>query len=248
MKLIMFKGISNTGKTTTVTKVIKGLCGRGFSVGSVKNIHFEGFTMETEGTDTDQHKKAGAHPVTARGLSETDIMLPGSADIEEILENYTNDWVVLEGNSGANCPNIVTGKSTEELDEQINELTIGIAGVISKEMKEYKGLPVFNGMDEPEKLLDFIVDRTPERMPNYDKDCCIACGDSGCRGLMADMLQGKRDRSECIVDDGNVKLFFDGEEVMIVDFVKDIMKGSVKGMISKLKGYKDGTEVTLKFK
>lgn len=244
----MFKGISKTGKTTTAEAVISGLCSRGFSVGSVKDIHFEEFTMETEGTNTDRHKKAGAELVTARGLFETDIMFPQCMDIEKILESYSQEWVVLEGDSNANCPNIVTGRTTEEIDNQINELTIGVAGVISNELKEYKNLPVFNAIKDTDKLVNYILEKTPERMPNYDLDCCTICGETGCRGLLAGMLQGQRSRKECKVCQGNVQLYFDGEEVMIVNFVKDIMKGSVEGMISQLKGYKKGMEITIKFK
>lgn len=248
MKLIMFKGITKTGKTTTAEAVISGLCGRGFSVGSIKDIHFEEFTMETEGTNTDRHKKAGADPVTARGLYETDIMHAEKLDSERILENYDQDWVVLEGDCGANCPNIVTGRTKAELDDQINELTIAAAGVIAGEITEYRGLPVFNALADPDRLLDFIVERTPERMPNYDRNCCTACGEEGCRGLLSGMLKGTRSRSECVVGEGDVKLYFDGEEVMTVGFVKDIMRGTMKGMISQLKGYREGTEVVLKFK
>ena len=74
MKVIKVQGTTKTGKTTTVEAIIKELRRRGHTVGSVKEIHYEAFTMETEGTNTYKHKQAGAHPVTARGLSETDIM------------------------------------------------------------------------------------------------------------------------------------------------------------------------------
>jgi len=248
MKLIMLKGISKTGKTTTAESIIKGLISRGYSVGTIKDIHFEEFTIETEGTNTDRHKKAGAELVTARGLKETDIMFNSKLNCEDILKNYNQDWVVLEGDCGANSPNIITGRTTEELDEQINSLTIGIAGVISKELEEYKGLPVFNGIENPDQLLEFILEKTPVRMPNYDLNCCTLCGEKGCRGLLADMLSGKRNRSECKVMEGDIKLLFNGEEIMIVDFVKDILKGSLKGMVESLKGYEEGTEVTIKFK
>lgn len=156
MKLIMFKGRSKTGKTATVENVIKELCNRGYSVGSIKNIHFEAFTMEREGTDTDRHKKAGANPVTARGLKETNISFNESMHIEDILKNYDNDYVVLEGNSGANCPMIITGSSFEDLDVSMTDETVAFAGVISESAKEYKGLPIFNGLKSPKELVDFI--------------------------------------------------------------------------------------------
>lgn len=50
MKIIMLKGISKTGKTTTAEAVIRELKMRGYTVGSVKDIHFESFTVETGGS------------------------------------------------------------------------------------------------------------------------------------------------------------------------------------------------------
>ena len=37
-------------------------------MGSVKNIHFEQFTLDMEGSNTWRHKQAGSELVVARGL------------------------------------------------------------------------------------------------------------------------------------------------------------------------------------
>ena len=74
MKVVSIFGFTKSGKTTTVEHVVAELRRRGYSVGSVKDIHFEDFTIETEGTNTYRHKKAGSQLVTARGLYETDIL------------------------------------------------------------------------------------------------------------------------------------------------------------------------------
>ena len=75
MKVLNVQGRKKTGKTTTVTNIIAELVRRGYSVGSVKGIHIDGFTMDTGG-DTCKHKAAGAAPVTARCHDETIIMYP----------------------------------------------------------------------------------------------------------------------------------------------------------------------------
>ncbi|MDD3350652.1 MAG: molybdopterin-guanine dinucleotide biosynthesis protein MobB, partial [Eubacteriales bacterium] len=76
MKVFSIFGISKTGKTASVEAVISELCKRGYSVGSVKDIHFEEFSADHPGTDTFRHKSAGAQMVTARGLHETDVFYP----------------------------------------------------------------------------------------------------------------------------------------------------------------------------
>ncbi|MEG0019166.1 MAG: molybdopterin-guanine dinucleotide biosynthesis protein MobB, partial [Oscillospiraceae bacterium] len=67
MRIFTVRGITKSGKTTTIEKVISELKKRGYSVGSVKEIHYKQFKIDPEGTNTDRHKKAGSELVTARG-------------------------------------------------------------------------------------------------------------------------------------------------------------------------------------
>lgn len=247
MKVIMLKGISKTGKTTTAEAVIKELRRRGYTVGSVKDIHFEEFTVETEGSNTDRHKKAGAHPVTARGLSETDIMFDHKLDIDAILDYYNQDYVVLEGDSGANCPVIITGETTKQLDEQFNDRTIAVSGVISQTLERYRDVPVINGMTEATRLVDLIEEKTPERMPNYSADCCKACG-TDCRGLTARIIRGTGSLSECILKGQQVELYVNGEEIPMVPFVKSMVRSVSEAMVRELDGYVEGAEIVIKIK
>ncbi|MGI6737499.1 MAG: hypothetical protein ACOX41_09375 [Anaerovoracaceae bacterium] len=45
-----------------------------------------------------------------------------------------------------------------------------------------------------------------------------------------------------------ITLRFDGEEVPMVPFVEDILKGAVLGMVRSLKGYEEGVDVTIEIK
>lgn len=164
MKVVNVQGRKKTGKTTTVTNIIRELCRRGYSVGSIKSIHIDGFTMDTENADTGKHAAAGASPVTARCHGETNIMFKEKMNLREILRHYDNDWVVIESHVDLKCPNIITGKtaeySGEEKDEslagQFNELTIACSGVIANEISEFRGLPVVDSRTDIEKLVDII--------------------------------------------------------------------------------------------
>lgn len=57
MKVLSVIGTSKTGKTTIIENIIRELRRRRYTVGSVKDIHFEKFAMDTEGTNTDRHKR-----------------------------------------------------------------------------------------------------------------------------------------------------------------------------------------------
>jgi molybdopterin-guanine dinucleotide biosynthesis protein B len=52
MKVFSVIGLSKSGKTTTIENIIKELRRRNYTVGSVKEIHFEKFKMDIEGTFT----------------------------------------------------------------------------------------------------------------------------------------------------------------------------------------------------
>ena len=85
MKVFSVVGITQSGKTTTIENIIKELRGRGYSVGSVKEIHFEEFAIDTEGTNTFRHKEAGSQLVTARGNYETDMLFQEKLHIDRLL-------------------------------------------------------------------------------------------------------------------------------------------------------------------
>ena len=164
MKVVNIQGRKKTGKTTTVTNIISELVRRGYSVGSVKGIHIDGFTMDSDSADTGKHKKAGADPVTARCHDETNIMFGRRMNLREILRHYDNDWVVIESHVDLNCPNVVTGLTGEypgegrdkSLAEQVNDLTVACSGVVANELDEFRGIPVVNSLTDIDKLVDLI--------------------------------------------------------------------------------------------
>lgn len=176
MKAINIQGRKKTGKTTTVTNIIAELCRRGYSVGSIKGIHIDGFTMDSENEDTGKHKKAGADPVTARCHEETNIMFRGKMGLSEILKYYDNDWVVIESHVDLKCPNIITGRTDDMYSDQENEHTIGCSGVAAgtgiktHKTKDGRTLPVINSVSEIKNLVDLIEEKTYEYVPSENEN------------------------------------------------------------------------------
>ena len=224
MKIIMIKGYSKTGKTSTVTALVSELKRRGYTVGTVKDIHFEGYEADTPYTDTYKHRKAGARRVTARGTKDSAIYIDRQMKIEEILKYYKEDFVILEGDSGLKCPNIVTGRTTDDLDKRMDENTIGFTGIIAGNvndggvpvLEEYKGMPVINGITEVEK--------------------------------MADLVEKKAKHQASATGDIDVELTIGGEEIFMVPFVKNTIKNVVVGAVMALDGYEEGKEIVIKIK
>lgn len=166
MKVLTVVGIHHTGKTTIVEKITEELRKRGYRVGSVKEIHFEDFAIDTEGTNTHRHKMAGSQLVTARGLYETDILFQEKLSMDRILKFYDHDYVILEGVTDIKVPKIISATTEEEVLERLDENTIAISGKISNRLKEFKGLPVINPIENTKELVDLIE----EKVEDYIKE------------------------------------------------------------------------------
>ena len=244
MKVFSVIGITQSGKTNTVEKIIGELTRRRYSVGSVKDIHFEAFAIDTPGTNTYRHRQAGASLVTARGLKETDILYPVSLSIEKILEFYDQDWVVLEGVREINVPKIICAHDEEGIEDLLDASAIAIAGQVANTgLKEYKGLPVFNALTQAVELTDYVVAKVPRRLPDFDAKCCGLCGMS-CRELLAGIIRGEKKREDCLLRQ-TVQLEIGGKPVTMVPFVQEILTNALTALVSTLDGYEQGKEISL---
>lgn len=242
MKLISVIGFSQSGKTSTVESIIGELSNRRYSVGSVKEIHFEAFTIDTPGSNTHRHRQAGSSLVTARGLQETDILYPLRLPMAKILEFYHQDWVVLEGVKDINAPKVVCAHDEEGIDALLDASVIAIAGKVANTgMKEYKGLPVFNALTGAAELTDFVLAKVPPRLPDFDRQCCGLCGMS-CRELLAGIIRGEKQYEDCLLRQ-NAELHIGGKPVTMVPFVQEVLAKTLTALVSTLEGYEPGKEI-----
>ncbi len=162
MKVFSIIGVSLSGKTTAVEVLTTELRRRKYRVGTVKDIHFEGFAMDVEGSNTYRHRMAGAQLVIARGLYETDILYQRRLSLKEILEFYDHDFVILEGSYDFWGPGIITAHTEKEIDERRRDLIFAVTGKIADQITEYRGLPVINSLTETERLADLVEACVPD--------------------------------------------------------------------------------------
>ncbi|HOB63797.1 MAG TPA: molybdopterin-guanine dinucleotide biosynthesis protein B [Clostridia bacterium] len=245
MRAFSIVGLTGSGKTSVIEKVIAALKERGFSVGSVKEIHYEAFKIDTEGKNTWRHRQAGATTVTARAHYETDIMYTGHLDIYEVLSHYKEEFVALEGVRDANVPQISCCKEDEE--PEITPLTIAISGRFANNHTGfYKGLPIINGITETERLVELILEKSPALMPDVGPECCSVCG-TDCKSFLAKCLKGEESPENCALKGKKVSLIIGGKEIAMVPFVQNILKNAVLGVVKELKGYKKGGDIRVEF-
>ena len=163
MKVFCVAGTHNSGKTTTIEKIIGELIKRGYSVGSIKDIHAETFSLDTPGKNTWRHKAAGSEMVIARGMAETDVMIPKRLEIAELLGWFDQDFVIIEGGREEGFPKILTAKSIDEIKERMDSSVFAVSGVISEQNLDI-GAPVINALTDIEKLTDIIEAKAQEKV------------------------------------------------------------------------------------
>ncbi len=244
MRVLSVFGITKSGKTTTAEAIIRGLTARRYTVGSVKEIHFEAFRMDTPGTNTDRHRQAGAEPVTALSYHETDILYSHMLPVDEVLSHYSSDFAVLEGVSEGAFPKIITAHTVNEIDERLDPTVFAICGVISNTLTEYKGIPVINALKEPERLVSLIERVTFEKLPGFSQKCCGECGMS-CQELCGEIVAGRRVREDCALVQDGITLTLDGKPVVMVPFVQKLVRNAVLGVVGELDGYRKNARIEL---
>ncbi len=245
MKVFSVFGITQSGKTTTIEKIITELRKRNYSVGSVKEIHYEQFAIDTIGSNTDRHKKAGSQLVTAKGMHETDILFQESLPIDKIMEFYDYDYLVLEGVRDANVPKIITAHTKEEVDERIDDSVFLLSGRMGDICNEYRGIQSISPYNDIEKIVDIIEDKVCELLPNFPEKCCGKCG-MNCELMLHKILKGEKTREDCRLGQHHVSLKVDGREIPMVPFVEKIIENTLRGLISELDGYRENGKIEIK--
>ncbi|MCK5147335.1 molybdopterin-guanine dinucleotide biosynthesis protein B [bacterium] len=246
MKAFQICGFTGSGKTTTAEALISRLSEGNETVASVKDIHFQDFSIDTEGKNTSRHCEAGAEPVVARSVSETDFLFKKQMPLTEIVSHFTADWLVVEGYQDFPLPKIVCGKSIDEVDAFLDDHSIAIAGIFANHHKQHKGLRVFNPLiaEDLKDLVHHVRETVFPMLPYVDSACCRLCGMS-CTEFVDAVIQKRKQYSDCTIRSQKIQLSINGKELKIVPFVQRLLYNSVIGVVSELDGYKENDTVTI---
>lgn len=224
-------GESKSGKTTIIERLIGALRENGYKVGSVKNIHIEDFSMDTEGKDTWKHSRAGAWIVVARSKDETAFLVNRDMPPKEVISIIKKiaglDIILVEGFWDDDSPKIAMG----DIEEKPNT--------------------VFRYRNNFEEVLDYTlngveVERILKKLPGLD---CGKCGMETCKGLALSIRLNKNKFDDCYYfSEKRISLEVDGKEIPLGRFAKDIVAGTIGGMVSSLKGVEEGKNIRIEIR
>ena len=74
----------------------------------------------------------------------------------------------MEGDSGADCPAILTGATEEDLEKRMTDNVIAISGIIAEKLDQYGRIPAFNCLKEVENMVDVIEKATEAKKQEAD--------------------------------------------------------------------------------
>jgi len=247
-------GRKNSGKTTVAEHIVSKLVEEGFKVAVAKHISKKGFSMDSEGKDTWRYSMAGASPVIAVSDNETMVKLKrGDNDLSldwllrVSIENGA-DVLVIEGFSflilkDKRVGKLICVRNVEEYDEYKGKVE---GEVIAYCSFKPLGESILEIGGDLQRIIDGAVKFITKRqrvlsilseLPGLD---CRKCGRASCLELAEAIYAGEASVEECVPLKLKPKLktriMIDGSEVPIQSFVSEVIRRSVLGMISALKG------------
>jgi len=232
-------GFRKSGKTTVVEGLVRELVRRGYRVGTIKHIREKEFSIDAPGKDTWRHAQAGASVIVSLAPRETATIMKHPIKPEDVTSAFQwLDFLILEGfRKSKGIAKIATPRTAEEAAKLLDKFTIACVGY------GRRGLPVLK-LDQVKELADIVEEKALPVLPRLD---CRRCGYPSCEEFALAVLQGKAKVEDCQPMHDLVSLRVDGRVIPLNPFVQDLITGTIRGMLSSLKGAK-GKEFEIRVK
>lgn len=161
-KVIAVCGLKNSGKTTLIERMIRGLRERGYSAAVIKHDGHE-FSCDVPGTDSDRFMRAGAAGAAVYSGTQMFVrkMLPEDSGFsaESLLPYFDDaDVVIIEGMKNSSLRKIEVvrrGIGTAPVSEPEGRILI----VTDLPKEKFDGPAA--GFDELDRILDAVLDDAP---------------------------------------------------------------------------------------
>ncbi len=245
-------GRKDSGKTVIIESIVQTLTKKGYRVATAKHVNQKGFSIDTEGKDTWRHSVAGANPVVSVSNIETGILIKDGVkrfSLDELLRFAPEaDFIMLEGFSwlvlnDEHVGKILCVRTREEYEDYRKKAKGEIIAFCS--MRPL-GKPILRIKEDSKILvrqaLKFIREKQKISkilclLPGLD---CTKCGYSTCEE-MAVAIYGKEAKlNDCVPlrlrSKLKTRITVNDVEVPIQPFVSEIIRNSILGMVSSLKG------------
>lgn len=220
-------GFKKSGKTTLCESLGRIFQESGLKVAAVKCSHHD--QLDAPGTDTQR---------LAEVYTSVGAVLPQQAAVfwnrmryvRDLLPLLDGEGLIVEGGKQLGwLPRVLVLRSPEEAAELRPELALCTFGPVHAQ-----GLPAVEDVSQ----LAGLIRSKGFVLPGLD---CGDCGREDCAGLAADILAGKATAGSCQALKPSCSVTVNGATLGMNHFVRDLISGSILGMLSQLKGFAPGT-------
>ena len=240
MRVIGIIGYKKSGKTTLTLKLADELTKRGYKVAVVKHIDED---LDLVNSDTSKYKE-GLSQVAAITPKESVLFLKNKKNLEEIIRYFKADIILIEGfKKEKTFPKIVCLREESEKAELFDGLQLCTTGFVSKEVN--KKLYDFNILNDEDikKIAEMAINKS-FKLPNLN---CGECGYQDCYGLAQEIVKGNKTSGDCLSLEPSTLVKVDGKIVPMNPFIAKILKNTITGLLSSLKGFIKG-DIEIKIK
>jgi len=233
------------GKTQLVMRIVEGLTNKGFKVGTIKHIGGNSSFDSPQAKDTTRHAEAGAQLIVAVTNSEI-ITINRNEDptLENALRNFSEDFdfIIVEGFKESSYPRFILIDRAEEIKvRNLNKAgpVLGVTGQIIQNPEELAKLNknyIFLEETQTDKFISILMERRLKEIQSYLPGMdCGNCGFQDCNEMAQNLLLKKVSFKKCPHIAAKLILEVDGTQIYVKDFVQNILRGSIEGMLQTLK-------------
>lgn len=245
-------GYKKSGKTSVIESLVQELTKRGYHVATAKHINQKGFSIDTKGKDTWRHFAAGANPVVSVSDIEIAIIMKNGVQrfsLDRML-SFTpkTDIVILEGFSWLTLKDEHVGKILCVRDkEEHRDFRQKVKGEIIAFCSTHPvGKSILRIEEDFQTLVKQVlryverkrkISKILSRLPGLN---CGKCGHSSCEEMAMAIYTKKAKLSDCVTlrlrSKLKMRIIVNDAEVPLQPFVLEIIRKSLLGMVSTLKG------------
>jgi molybdopterin-guanine dinucleotide biosynthesis protein B len=230
LRAVGIVGYKNSGKTTLTHAMARELTRRGHEVAVIKHTSHR---LDLSGKDTATLGEAVSR-VGFISPQESGVFWKKPLSLENIIPYLEADILLVEGfKAEKTFPKIVCLRGKPDDRDLFDGLAICAVG-FAPEGHELD-VPLLS-LDEIGEIAD-LVEEKAFKLPNLD---CGSCGFETCYEFAREIVQGNRDVEDCISLQPMTEVRIDGELMPMNPFISDIVRGTILGMLSPLKGFKKG--------
>ncbi|MFQ6092005.1 MAG: molybdopterin-guanine dinucleotide biosynthesis protein B [bacterium] len=226
MRAIGIVGFKESGKTTLAVNLSQELKRRGYTVTTIKHSDK---SLTLAGTDS-----AKLIECTGQGAAvteaETALYFTGPKQLEEVLKYFEADFAVIEGfKNERTYPKIVCLRDETEAKSLFDGLQICAVG-----SGEDLAVPLLKDVRE---IADLVL-RRAFKLPKLD---CGGCDFDTCYELAQAIVAGNRTEEDCVALRPKTVVKIDGQTVPLNPFASNMIRNTIIGILSSLKGVRKGS-------